>query len=58
MTGQLSGVGPHVESMSSKLDLGVKKKGSVGRYDEQEEMRRNLDPLIFADREFLSEIKD
>eukprot|EP00354_Favella_ehrenbergii_P006060 CAMPEP_0170478050 /NCGR_PEP_ID=MMETSP0123-20130129/19181_1 /TAXON_ID=182087 /ORGANISM="Favella ehrenbergii, Strain Fehren 1" /LENGTH=44 /DNA_ID= /DNA_START= /DNA_END= /DNA_ORIENTATION= len=44
--------------MSSKLDLGVKKKGSVGRYDEQEEMRRNLDPLIFADREFLSEIKD
>ena len=55
-----TGASPQLDTFQSRPEL-AKIKGSAARYgidepDEMREMRKNLDPLIFADREFASEL--
>lgn len=57
ITGVQPGTSPRLDSYPSKPDL-PKVRGSAGRYglEEHDEMRKNLDPLIFADKEFANEL--
>ena len=57
IVGVHSGVSPRVDAYQSRSEM-TKMHGSAHRYgfSEQDEMRKNLDPLIFADKEFANEL--